>query len=181
MTHQFSDDEIIALYKDGAIEEPSELIDARILRYAQSQTKQERKPKYPWWQITGIAATVGFVAILAPWEWADKPLSTPPAVIQESLEVEMMMDAVPADVALPEAPQTEMKARANAEVQSRKFASELKREDSEKIIAIKLKEIQTLLDNDDTEQAKEKLEQLLNAYPQAKEAMTEEMKALMGQ
>ncbi|KXF81860.1 hypothetical protein [Enterovibrio coralii] len=106
-------------------------------------------------------------------------------MIQESLEAEMMMDTAPADAALPEPPKVEMKARSNAETFER--FSRAPEHDVEVLseaeihskIEAKLKFIQILIDNDETEMAKQQLRILLRTYPQAKEELTAEMCELM--
>ncbi|OEE61576.1 hypothetical protein A1OK_09465 [Enterovibrio norvegicus FF-454] len=73
MTAPFKDEDIVALYKESATETPSDALDNRILAHAKSAT---RKP-VPWWTYAGVAATVGFIALLAPWKWIDQSLQSP--------------------------------------------------------------------------------------------------------
>ncbi|MDD1795053.1 hypothetical protein LRP50_18150 [Enterovibrio sp. ZSDZ42] len=107
MTAPFKDEDIVALYKESATEIPSEALNNRILGYAQAQTRK----RIPWWTYAGIAATVGFVALLAPWTWVDQSLQSPAhielmeAPIQkqnrqqaDSLEIEAAVEADEAPV-----------------------------------------------------------------------------------
>ena len=67
MTSPIDDKQIISLYKKGANEQPSVELDQRILSYAQKR-KSPRSKKVSWSYI-GLAASILFVALLAPWQW----------------------------------------------------------------------------------------------------------------
>ncbi|WP_028021584.1 hypothetical protein [Enterovibrio calviensis] len=98
MTAPFKDEEIVALYKESATETPSDDLDNRILGYAEAQTQAQAKAKtqtrkhMPWWTYAGIAATVGFVALLAPWTWVDQSLQSP--IQHELMKAPVLMDNV---------------------------------------------------------------------------------------
>lgn len=68
MKAPIEDKEITSLYQSDATEVPSSELDENILSYAKSQTVKKRN----WWPQVGLAASVVFVAILAPWEWLER-------------------------------------------------------------------------------------------------------------
>ena len=101
-----NDEDIVKLYKESATEKPSAELDKTILDYAKKQSQAERAPgnKHPrWWPYMGLAASVMFVTLLAPWKWHKQTLEPVQSELMlkefeyksESVDQQMMLKSMP--------------------------------------------------------------------------------------
>ncbi|WP_375749553.1 hypothetical protein [Vibrio sp. HN007] len=152
MNQKYDDQDIISLYKKGATETPSAEADNAILEYSVSNLKKSRN----WWPYIGLAASVGFVAILAPWQWQEEPLSVPVPEQVEAFSDEMSLMGV--------APEAERAIRAKS---------------SRQLSISPFTHIERLLQEDRVDEARSELQELLKAHPELEKELPEHLLVLL--
>lgn len=184
MTSPIKDEEIEALYKQSANEQPSPEIDDAILNYANKSSNRDQvvKSTWNWRSVLAVAATVVFVTLLAPWKWVDD-------TVHESLEVESMMDdslmieerydltpeaAPAADV--PEQPQSFLKSLPKKPESSQRMMAEALESHTETSPFLKT---EMLLKAGKADEARKALSLLLEEQPELKDQLPEHLKALL--
>lgn len=188
MTAPIKDEDIVALYKESATETPSKDLDNRILAHANSQSKKH----IPWWTYAGAAATVAFIALLAPWKWVDGTLETPqsiesiiepgieprnaPAFISPEALSDHEADAVRSMEVLPPKPEEQRFFRNSPAAAKSLPQMEMELEES---IITEFAEIERLLDEGQEQQARELLEQMLTDDPKLINKLPERLKTLL--
>ncbi|KKD61198.1 hypothetical protein RN22_06910 [Grimontia sp. AD028] len=192
MTAPIKDEDIVALYKESATETPSKDLDNRILAYANSQSKKH----IPWWTYAGAAATVAFIALLAPWKWVDDTLETPqsiesiiepgiepgieprnaPAFISPEALSDHEADAARSMELLPPKPEEQRFFRNSPAAAKSLPQMEMELEES---IITEFAEVERLLDEGQKQQARELLEQMLTDDPKLINKLPERLKTLV--
>lgn len=152
MSKEYDDQDIISLYKKGATEKPSAEIDNAILEYSVSDLKKSRN----WWPYIGLAASIGFVAILAPWQWQEEQLSVPVQNQIEAFSDEMPLMGV--------APETKRAIRTKS---------------SRQLSVSPFTRIERLLKEDRVDEARSELKVLLSAHPELEKELPEELQFLL--
>ncbi|CZF80819.1 hypothetical protein [Grimontia marina] len=186
MTAPIKDEDIVALYKESATETSSKALDNCILAYAGSQHKKH----IPWRTYAGAAATVAFVALLAPWKWVDDTLEVPQGIepIRETvikrnpspirISPETLSDdetnALQSMDALPTKPEEQRFFR-NAPSTIRS----LPQIELEEAAVAEFTDVERLLDAGQEQQAREFLEQMLADNPELVERLPERLKTLL--
>ncbi len=178
MTAPFKDEDIVALYKESATESPSAELDNTILDYA----KQQSRRKHQWWPYVGLAATVGFVALLAPWKWADKTLQTPAEIELRSAPSMIQSDAAPKRQ-VGEMQSFELHAEDSNEIM--RFdrvspeAAKSMAEDKAQPVNNPFADVEALLAKGETAEARALLKQKLDAEPALKAQLPMHLKQLL--
>jgi hypothetical protein len=160
------DQEIISLYKSNATELPSSEVDRKILEYAQAQTKQKRN----WWPYVGLAASVGFVAILAPWQWYEQ--TTYPALESDVSHMKMLS---PESEISPPALQSSRESAA----MSKRVVREKDQSERLELSFNRFAEVEALLAGGEQEKARSLLEQLLQDSPELRSHLPKHLQVLM--
>ncbi|MDB1125766.1 hypothetical protein [Vibrio algarum] len=186
MNRPLKDEEIVSLYEQGATESPSPDLDKTILNYANTQTKNKNQRN--WWPYFGLAASVTFVTLLAPWEWAEQTL-TAPTQLDNQQQTQQMEAALNKRVTLEkkakemnvESLQSRslMKSAPQAEVLEMRIEQELaSADDYIDEQPSPFKEVEDLLANGEKEQALKLLEEILTENPRLEIQLPEILKAL---
>lgn len=151
--------DIVALYKKSATETPSPELDQRILDYAKAHGK---KPIH-YRRYFALAASIGLVAIMAPWRWYSSTEQGIPAI--ETLQLQQSQsDVIRSESILP--------ARESVRVLSQPKRKSLMPEK-------KLQAIESVLQSGDRQQAKMMLEELIKSDPELKGKLPEKLKRLL--
>ncbi|CZF83002.1 hypothetical protein GCE9029_03573 [Grimontia celer] len=180
MTAPIKDEDIVALYKESATETSGKDLDNRILAYANSQHKK----RIPWWTYAGLAATVSFVALLAPWQWVDQTLeapqdiefmSTPETMSEEALS-DSAIEAVPSMEILPPKPEEQRLFRNSPAAAKSLPHMEMEREDATNT---EFSEVEKLLNAGKEQKARELLKQMLTDDPTLLEKLPQRLRILV--
>lgn len=180
MTAPIKDEDIVALYKESATETSGKDLDDRILAYANSQHKK----RIPWRTYAGLAATVSFVALLAPWQWVDQTLEAPqdiefmsaPETMNEEVLSDSEIEAVPSMKVLPAKPEEQRFFRNSPAAAKSLPQMEM---DGEDATNTEFAEIEKLLDAGQKQKARELLNQMLTDDPTLLENLPQRLRVLV--
>ncbi|WED29709.1 hypothetical protein L3V77_20060 [Vibrio sp. DW001] len=197
MNRPLKDEEMVSLYQQGATETTSSELDEKILGYAKQQSKKQKT----WWPHIGLAASLTFVTLLAPWNWLDQTLQNPteqeqynalPLISEIESENQLMHDTPKLESRSIKAKKVESETlllRSIQENASQSDASKRLMKNSETsgmtmdIPETKehylFAEIELLLTNGEIEKAREQLLEMLKGDPEIEEKLPQELRDLL--
>ncbi|MDG3085052.1 hypothetical protein P7F88_02650 [Vibrio hannami] len=165
MTTQFDDKELISLYKKGATEEPSDSLDNRILDYAKTDRVNRRR----WWPYVGIAASIGLVSLLAPWQWQEQ---AQPQQVEFSDELQLM-SIMPDEELIKERVKKAKEARSVERALKAKSSPELRPIPGPFVV------IERLIEMGKRDEARIELQKLLEQEPSLEGKLPDHLRALL--
>ncbi|MFC1233684.1 hypothetical protein [Vibrio sp. F74] len=197
MNRPLKDEEMVSLYQQGATETPSSELDEKIIGYAKRQSKKQKT----WWPHIGLAASITFVALLAPWNWLDQTLQNPteqeqynalPLMSEIESENQLMRDTQKLESRSTKAKKAESEALLLRSIQENALQSEankrLMKNNDESDITMDIpetkehylfEEIEWLLANGEKEKAREQLLEMLKGDPEIEERLPQELRDLL--
>ncbi|WED24715.1 hypothetical protein L3Q72_17720 [Vibrio sp. JC009] len=195
MKNELNDKEIVSLYKESANETPSPELDKKILAYAKSASGRRKN----WWPYLGLAASLGFVVILAPWRWVDQtmpvvtepelPAAIEPQVTEEQADqrIEAKRAKMPvresmmsAPLKMQAAPEADMAAGARSAGARSKEEKEIQTGFMDAEVNISsFEEVEALLASGEKEKAKALLERILKQSPELARELPQHLRQLV--